>query len=414
MMKEIIYSKFSNERDRKFAIRTDILEENGKRLVKKAALYPEGKAHEADILRWYQELKELYSIIPYEANVCKKEEEGICLEYIEGKTLEELLDEKILSGNVQEAEQILEEYLHNVERIYSQNEFVITDKFTEVFGQVSFEENHFCASVTNIDMVCGNLVLTEVPVVLDYEWTFDFPVPAKFVLYRIIHYYIETHASRACLDEAVLFEKFGISSICQEKFAVMEQNFQKYITGKHVPMRNMYAKMTPGVSGSQDSFKYLQIFFSENDIYSEKKSIKLSANDGIASYTVPIPKGCQMIRLDPGDGPCIIRVDRLSFNGTPVDISDAKISEGCISGEWIYIAKNDPNISDIVVPGEASEMDISIQIYSGNEEMIRGMVKQNRLLNEKITWQEALIKEMEGTKVWKLYQKYRQWVERKS
>ena len=35
-MKELVYSKFSNERDRKFSIRTDIYEEEGKRFVKKA------------------------------------------------------------------------------------------------------------------------------------------------------------------------------------------------------------------------------------------------------------------------------------------------------------------------------------------------------------------------------------------
>ncbi len=43
-MAEIIYSKYSNERSRRFAIRTDILEENKKRwLQKKKLFYPEGK-----------------------------------------------------------------------------------------------------------------------------------------------------------------------------------------------------------------------------------------------------------------------------------------------------------------------------------------------------------------------------------
>ena len=44
-MAEIIYSKYSNERSRRFAIRTDILEENKKRWLQKKALYPEGKEH---------------------------------------------------------------------------------------------------------------------------------------------------------------------------------------------------------------------------------------------------------------------------------------------------------------------------------------------------------------------------------
>lgn len=414
MMREIIYSKFSNERNRRFAIRTDILEENGERFVKKTALYPEGKEHEECLYRWYHALKELYSVVPYNANTCEKMEDSIWLEYVEGKTLEEFLDALLLAGKLKEAELHLEEYLKNVESVYSKEKFILTEQFSTVFGEVEFAEPHFCGPVTNIDMVCGNLVLGDVPVVLDYEWTFDFPIPVKYVLYRIIHYYIDTHVTRSVLDESVFYNKFGITEQMRETFGIMEQNFQKFITGKHVPMRDMYAGMTPGVSGSQDAFKYLQIFFADGAVYSEKKSVKLTANNGRADYTVPIPEGCRKMRLDPGDGPCIVKMENCSFDGMKVDLSKAIIPEGCISGEWIYIGKNDPNISDIEVPVGTAQMEISLQIYSGNEEMIKGMVKQNSDMNEKITRQAALIKEMEGTKVWKLYQKYRQRVERKS
>lgn len=413
-MREIIYSKFSNERNRRFAIRTDILEENGNRLVKKTALYPEGKKHEENMVRWYDELKKSYSVIPYEANKCTKEEEGVCLEYVEGKTLEEYLDELILSGKKQEAEHALKEYLKNVEKICSGQEFIQTEAFEEVFGKVAFENKLLCTSVTNIDMVCGNLILTTVPVVLDYEWTFDFPIPAKYVLYRIIHYYIDTNVNRSVLDDTKIYEEFGITEKLKEQFLAMERSFQQYITGAHVPMRNMYAKMTPGVSSSQDSFKYLQIFFGENGIYSEKKSVRLPANDGNANFTVPIPEGCDRLRLDPGDSPCIVKIDRLSFGEKAVNLSETVIPEGCVSGNWVYIGKNDPNISDIAVPKAERELIVSMQIFGGKEEMIKGMVQQNLAVNEKITRQASLIKEMEGTKVWKVYQAYRKRVERKS
>ena len=42
-MRELIYSKFSNERSRAYAVRTDIFEEDGKRSVRKTPLFPEGK-----------------------------------------------------------------------------------------------------------------------------------------------------------------------------------------------------------------------------------------------------------------------------------------------------------------------------------------------------------------------------------
>ena len=44
-----------------------------------------------------------------------------------------------------------------------------------------------------------------------------------------------------------LSEKFGISEVMRTSFSRMESGFQVYITGTHVPMREMYATMTPGV-----------------------------------------------------------------------------------------------------------------------------------------------------------------------
>ena len=54
-MKQIIYSKFSNERNYRFAIRTDICEdENGQRSVRKVCSCPEGQLHMTELYRWYQ------------------------------------------------------------------------------------------------------------------------------------------------------------------------------------------------------------------------------------------------------------------------------------------------------------------------------------------------------------------------
>lgn len=38
-----------------------------------------------------------------------------------------------------------------------------------------------CAEITNIDIVCDNVMLTEPITLLDYEWTFEFPVPCEYV-----------------------------------------------------------------------------------------------------------------------------------------------------------------------------------------------------------------------------------------
>ena len=52
-MKQIIYSKFSNERNYRFAIRTDIGEdENGQRRVRKVCSCAEGQLHMTELYGW--------------------------------------------------------------------------------------------------------------------------------------------------------------------------------------------------------------------------------------------------------------------------------------------------------------------------------------------------------------------------
>ena len=87
-MDEILYSKYSNERSRSFAIRTDILEGKAGYYVEKKALYPEGKAHVDEIYRWYEKLIGIYQEIGFACNRCEKTEDGVRLEYLEGQTLE--------------------------------------------------------------------------------------------------------------------------------------------------------------------------------------------------------------------------------------------------------------------------------------------------------------------------------------
>ena len=56
--------------------------------------------------------------------------------------------------------------------------------------------------MSNIDLVPANiLILKDRQVVIDYEWTFDFPVPAGFILYRMIHYYLESDGKRRVLKD---------------------------------------------------------------------------------------------------------------------------------------------------------------------------------------------------------------------
>lgn len=321
-MKEIIFSKYSNERSRSFAIRTDIVEEDGKRWLEKKWLYPEGKEHVLRMKKWNQKLDQMYGEVPFLSNKCEIGEDCAYFEYLEQENLAEYLDDLLGKGEKEKAEKIFTEYLENVQKLHSKKPFTITEEFKNVFGDVPMPGGLTCTDVTNIDMICDNVVMTRPYTLLDYEWTFEFPVPCEFVLYRIIHYYIQTHKVREVLNAAGLYEKFGISEVMRTSFSRMESGFQVYITGTHVPMREMYATMTPGVEYlSLSNLGPLQVYFAEQrGMYSEASSVKRPIMAGKVKCTLNLPKSCRFIRIDPGDHPCTVHLAAIRFDRMPASL----------------------------------------------------------------------------------------------
>lgn len=56
-----------------------------------------------------------------------------------------------------------------------------TPEFVRVFGNVNLRSDLKCTEISNIDFVPANIILSENKVsVIDYEWTFAFPVPSQF------------------------------------------------------------------------------------------------------------------------------------------------------------------------------------------------------------------------------------------
>ena len=388
-MREIIFSKYSNERGRSFAIRTEILEEDGKRWLEKTWMYPEGKAHVLNMVKWNQKLDQMYGQIPFVSNKCEAGENCVRLEYLEGETLTEYLDDLLEKGRIKEAENIFTDYLCKVQKIHGVTPFTVTEEFKKVFGNVQLPDGLTCSAVTNIDMICDNVVLTSPYTLLDYEWTFDFPVPCEFVLYRIIHYYIQTHKVRQVLDESGLYKRFGISENAITGFLQMEKNFQKYLTGEHMPMREMYADMTPGIEYiSQETTGALQIYFAEHKGgYSEKNSLKRPIMAKKVNCTVSLPENCRFLRIDPGDRPCAVFLGTVYFDGQPASMKGVQTPDGAIYGRWAFLSRFDPCMIDIQVPAGAKKLTLKLEIDEANMDMlnhIRVLEHKNRSLMEKL------------------------------
>ena len=97
----------------------------------------------------------------------------------------------------------------------------------------------------------------------------------------MIHYYLESDGKRAVLRDLDFYKKAGISEKELEIYAEMERNFQKYMEGGHVPLREMYDEVSPGkvdIMAYYDRIRAacatrrLQVFYDRGNDFSEADS----------------------------------------------------------------------------------------------------------------------------------------------
>ena len=96
-------------------------------------------------------------------------------------------------------------------------------------------------SFADIDLVPENVIVSgSGEYVTDYEWIFDFPLPADYVVYRAIRTYMYSGGKRNALLQYDLYERAGITSEIRNVFDYMESNFQKYVKGSRVTAAELY------------------------------------------------------------------------------------------------------------------------------------------------------------------------------
>ena len=445
---EILYIKYANERNREFAARTEILEDTeGNRSVRKTPLYPEGKAHVAGLVEKYHRLEPDYEKVGLFCNRAEADGNAVRLEYLTGESLEEHLDTLLDHKKTEEAEKLLKQYIEKIQVLPGQENFHMTEEFRKVFGEAESLETMAAVSNANIDMVCQNVMMdADRWTMIYYEWTFFFPVPTAFLVYRVLHYYLETHGKRSVLDKEALYTWAGITKEQRETFHEMEHHFQQHLTSGHVPMREMYGAISPGtypvrhlVTKEQirRGQERMQIFFSDENGFREERSIYYKLENGEFHGTIEIPEHTDEIRLDPCDGMGLCQIEELSFDvGT---IGEIITSDGITEDGEIYLMNVvDPQFYLGRVPEGAKTLTVhlhvtvteadSVKINEAAGKLLKNRGKRLRKEKEKrkqaeaqlaekaeelsrlqaeLAQKTAKIEEMEQTKVWKLYRKYR-------
>lgn len=359
-MEQVLFSKYSNERNRDLSIRTDIIRDNGVKFVRKEAAFPEAKTHIDKLIDYERLLDDKYSATCVKMNHGELDPagHGIRFEFVKGETLESKLDALYLAGDYSGLLDLFREYVDIILRANGNKKFTVTESFETVFG-TSYIGNEWIASdINNIDMVVGNVLIDQDTWhIIDYEWTFEFPIPVKFIIFRTIFYYVYASAKRDGLKDIGFYRLFDISEKEQQVFLEWEQHFQRYIISETTPIRDMYQDISKGnvslenilemkeIVSANNCAKAIQVYFDKGNGTVESDSIRVYPTkecDEVLHYEINVGDEVKGIRLDPADEDSIVSIKKLVARiDKPYELTF--LTNGIEFGDSTYLfSGNDP------------------------------------------------------------------------
>lgn len=179
--------KFSDERNKRFSIKTKIVTENGIKKVYKYPIFEEGMAH----IRRMDALKDGINAHYDAIKPCESYLHDDCIEfeYVQGKSLEKIYLEAAELNDRAKFEEILD-YHYSLIVGKSDNvcEFYNSEEFTEWFGIGGLYEGKAGLCFSNFDAIPSNIIIrNNEPCFIDYEWIMDFVMPRDLLVYNCVH-----------------------------------------------------------------------------------------------------------------------------------------------------------------------------------------------------------------------------------
>ena len=246
-MDRLIYTKYSADRDKKYAMRTDrFIDDNNEETIRKVALYDEGVHHLKCMAEMSFRLQERYGD---KIKVTKSEFDGnvVTNEFVKGNALYSKFDDLVEEKDAEGFKEMIRSYKDVIYYSTKQlEEFHSTPKFEEVFGGYNELEGVglLSADVTDIDMIFENIIVSETGQwqLIDYEWTFDFPIPREYMLYRAVWYFYNETSVDSLVPWHEVMDLLNIPREVEECFQKMEHSFQLYIMGSRTTIEKDVAE----------------------------------------------------------------------------------------------------------------------------------------------------------------------------
>ena len=372
---EIKYAKYSNDRVDAFQIKTLITKRSVdgimQKQIEKHPLSKSACEHIEQIYCAYEKLEERFQGGKLAVNHCqliKEPETYAQFAYIEGKTLEELLDECLERNDIEKFHALFDEYLEKIS-----------------YGEAS--------AVTDYDLIFSNILVAEDGRwhVIDYEWTFAKQVEAREIAFRAVYCYLLENEKRNKLNLDSILAKLGISEMDAEQYRQQEMKFQKYVTGKRMSMAEIREAIGQPVytladlplrTPAQKRIDRVQIYEDMGEGFSEENSFFIEETETQQKeFQLIVKEGRKALRIDPCSDYCIVWIKDIKWNDESVPLKNKKLmTNGFRIGEGVYgFATQDPgitlNVSELENRQE-NKLQVSMQVTRMPEETINHIQKR--------------------------------------
>ena len=396
------YVKFSNDRVPEFRIKTVLREDTSGKSIEKHPLCKEAHRHIRQTADVYEKLSKRYADSGLSVNRCRLIEAQnpyLRLEYIEGRTLEEIMDECLERNDVDGFQSLFDEYL---KRISVGEETKIAD-YDLIFANIivpnddkSFENDD--NNVRN-DKNDNGRYLHNIWNVIDCEWSFEKSVETKQIAFRAIYCYLLENEKRNILNLDLILQKLNLDQFDAEQYRKQEMSFQKYVTGKKMSMAEIRDAIGYPVytveefCGAQEMTKHndrFQIYEDTGNGFREEQSFFPDENpgeqfritpEGMTELEIRIAGGRSALRIDPCSEFCVIYIREIKWNGIPLSWKGKQIqTNGFSIGENTYVfPTRDPNITISLAEAaneESNLLQMAMEVTRLPEETVKHIRKR--------------------------------------
>lgn len=385
---QILYAKMNTDRAPRFQIQTVIKTADGKKTVEKSPLTAEAAAHlcsMAERERQDGEGDRMHSGetgIPYLLRGEVLEDGSVCWPFLGkedgfvslGKEVSMAADSadadrvreiiSFLWGLIQKQEYIAQD-LNSADKDGGNavseelnGSAKDRDSFRRVFGNAVCRDAGKLVKPANIDLIFDNIFVhgkrisdgqakqessakPEGVCVIDDEWVFDFPVPAKFILWRAVNELYSTHPLlERSLPQGKLLSEYGIFSEDRQVFWKWATHFEREYAGAGELADYALPVRKADLAGLRFSGTNVRLtatlYLDRGDGFNEKDAVHTDyvLRDGRAdfSFEVEHPESVKAMRFDPVEGTACI----CSFKSQNVDLKPMNASAKR-RGAWEFL-----------------------------------------------------------------------------